>query len=191
MEQMPGRFPSYHGWRDPYKILGEYDPQGTILASVLAQEGVESWYSGALTPMSSGEPLIEGVRGKGDSFMQGGAAPETIPSEVSDSIRNIYRRAFKHLGSVRLEWVHDGRSAWVVQIHIASAIGDDVTIFPGSPESYVVFDAARGLDALREFVSGLKDKDVGIALAGNVGITSHLGDLLRRARVPSRLRRTG
>jgi hypothetical protein len=27
----------------------------------------------------------------------------------------------------------------------------------------------------------------GIVLAGRVGITSHLGDLLRRARIPSRI----
>jgi hypothetical protein len=47
------------------------------------------------------------------------------------------------------------------------------------------------LEALRKLIAaiGEKNTDTGIILPGDVGITSHFGDLLRRARIPSRLKK--
>ena len=42
---------------------------------------------------------------------------------------------------------------------------------------------------MRELISEIKDREIGIELIGNVGVTSHFGDLLRRARIPSRIKR--
>jgi hypothetical protein len=45
----------------------------------------------------------------------------------------------------------------------------------------------RGIEELRELVDQLSGTDEGIVLVGSAGITSHLGDILRRARIPSRI----
>jgi hypothetical protein len=36
------------GWHDPFALLEKEDPSGSEIASVLAQEGVDAVYSGAL-----------------------------------------------------------------------------------------------------------------------------------------------
>jgi len=49
----------------------------------------------------------------------------------------------------------------------------------------VRFDVTQGLEALREVVEQVASKGNGIKLIGDVGITSHFGDVLRKAKVPS------
>ena len=75
-EQLPGRFFTGRGWVDPFQLLAKEDPIGSSLASVLAQEGVRAFYSGALIVGADGEVIIEGVPGHGDQIMRGvGGSP--------------------------------------------------------------------------------------------------------------------
>jgi hypothetical protein len=60
------------------------------------------------------------------------------------------------------------------------------TISPGTPARWRRFDPSLGLEGLRELIATV-NPDEGIELTGAVGVTSHAGDLLRRAAVPSRL----
>lgn len=185
-EQIPGRFTTRHGWTDPYRLLQEEDPGGDLIASVLAQDGIDARFSGALVT-ADGEPLIEGVAGFGDDFMLGRRAPEELPPEIAGSLRDLYRRAAGKLGPVRFEWAHDGARPWIIQLHRGASTAAGRVIFPGEAERFHVLETARGIDALRELIARVEGKAEGIVLVGHVGVTSHFGDLLRRARVPSRI----
>ena len=91
-----------------------------------------------------------------------------------------------------MEWVYDGLIVWIVQLHRQK---DEITsegniIYPGSPASFHIFHTERGLESLRELISEVKGTSKGILLMGDVGITSHFGDLLRNAKIPSKIERT-
>ncbi|MEW6208175.1 MAG: hypothetical protein AB1631_07395 [Acidobacteriota bacterium] len=189
VEQVPGLFTTQRGWRDPFLLLAEEDPQGIALASVLAQEGVEASYSGALLATPDGSPIIEGVRGSGDEFMIGHAAPEILPDEVLKPVRQLYERVVSQLGPIRFEWVHDGKNVWVVQLHRGATATSGSAIYPGEASFYHRFEVSSGIESLRRLVHKVQGTGEGIVLVGDVGITSHLGDLLRKARIPSRLER--
>jgi hypothetical protein len=186
-EPVPGRFPTQRGWRDPFALLAGEDPAGTAIAAVLAQEGVPARWSGAALPDDDGGLLVEGVAGSGEDFMLARAAPAALPDRVLDDVRRLGARAAA-LGPVRFEWAHDGHDAWVVQLHLATAAASGGVICPGTPSRWRRFDPALGLERLRELVATLAP-DEGVELTGDVGVTSHAGDLLRRAAVPSRLGR--
>jgi len=186
-EQVPGRFTTRHGWTDPYRLLQEEDPGGELIASLLAQEGVEARYSGALLTGADGEPVVEGVAGAGDRFMLGRQAPEEIPQEIAGSLRDLCRRAAGRLGPVRFEWAHDGARPWIVQLHRGASPGFGRVVFPGEAVCYHSFEISQGIDALRELIARVEGTEEGIVLVGRVGVTSHFGDLLRRARIPSRI----
>ena len=189
-EQVPGRFTTHHGWLDPFRLLAEEDPDGTRLASVLAQEGVEPRYSGALVADPAGSPIIEGVPGTGDAFMQGRAVPGELPTDVQEAVRGLFVRARSVLGPVRMEWVYDGHTAWIVQLHRGSTPTSGRTLFPGQVTVYRRFNVSEGIERLRELITRVQGTGEGIILVGNIGVTSHLGDLLRRARIPSHIEST-
>ncbi len=46
--QVPGKFTTQRGWRDPFKLMATEDPEGDAIASIMAQAGIEATYSGAL-----------------------------------------------------------------------------------------------------------------------------------------------
>ncbi len=186
-EQQPGRFTTQRGWRDPFALLAEEDPLGTAIASILAQEGVDASYSGALIAAEEGEPVIEGVRGWGEDFMLGQAAPEKLPRRVVGAVEELYEVAAATLGPVRMEWVFDGRHVWVVQFHKGATKSSGGTIVPGEPVRFRRFDVSEGVDALRTVAADAQTKGEGIELVGNVGVTSHFGDILRRQGVPSKI----
>jgi hypothetical protein len=98
-----------------------------------------------------------------------------------------YRLASEQLGPVRFEWVYDGKRTWVVQLHKGASATTGRTIFPGEGIRYHYLEVAEGIDALRELISKVKGTEEGIVLVGRIGVTSHFGDLLRRARIPSRI----
>ena len=191
VEQVPGKFTTERGWRDPFKLVSEEDAGGGALASILAQEGVEAAYSGALVSAPDARPIIEGVRGQGDEFMLGRLAPERLPEEILRDVETLYAKALEMLGPVRLEWVHDGKLPWVVQLHRGATATSGRTIYPGEADRYREFNVTDGIDALRALISEVQNSGEGIMLVGDVGVTSHLGDLLRRARIPSHIRSTG
>jgi hypothetical protein len=74
----------------------------------------------------------------------------------------------------------------VVQLHLATAAATGTTIHPGTPSRWRRFDPSLGLEHLRRLIATVAP-DEGIEIAGDVGVTSHAGDLLRRASIPSRL----
>jgi hypothetical protein len=184
-EQVPGQFTTQRGWRDPFKLMVDEDPSGNALSSIISQEGVEAVYSGALVASPEGIPIIEGVRGSGDEFMLGRVAPQTLPQDVLEAVNKLYNKAKGVLGPVRLEWVFDGHRAWIVQLHKGATVTSGRTIYPGEVSSYREFKISEGINALRALISKVAGTGEGIVLVGNVGVTSHLGDILRRAKIPS------
>ena len=185
-EPVPGRFPTQRGWRDPFTLLAAEDPSGADVVAVLAQEGVGARWSGAALPDAGGGLLVEGVPGSGEDFMLARAAPGPLPDRVVDDVRQLGARAAAALGPVRFEWSHDGGTAWVVQLHQATTTATRTTLHPGTPARWRQFDPALGLERLRDLIAAVDPGD-GIELTSDVGVTSHAGDLLRRAAIPSRL----
>jgi hypothetical protein len=185
VEQEPGRYTTRRGWLDPFKLMTDEDPEGKNIASVLAQEGINAEYSGSLIVDRDGGLVIQGVEGYGDSFMLG-LAIDDLPLRIKESVRDLYEQTATFLGPIRFEWVHDGKMAWLVQLHKGATASLGNTIFPGEASLYHRFDVTKGVDALRDLI-GRTGSHEGIALVGRVGITSHLGDLLRKARIPSRI----
>ena len=176
----PGPLPTQRGWRDPFALLAGEDPTGTAVVAVLAQEGVRARWSGAAMPAGDGRLLVEGVAGFGDDFMAARTPPVALPDAVADDVRRVGARAAAALGPVRFEWAHDGDRAWVLQLHLAEAASSGTTIHPGTPARWRRFDPSLGLEKLRELIASV-DGDEGIEVAGHIGVTSHAGDLLRRA----------
>lgn len=191
VEQVPGKFTSRRGWIDPFKLMNDEDPSGTEIASILAQAGVDARYSGALIATQdidgSTKLTIEGISGFGDEFMVGKKAPERLPKRVLREVESLYRDAESFLGPVRFEWVADGKMAWVVQLHRGATVSNGSVVYPGTPDEYLHFDIRRGLEELRHLIGRVGDTNKGIALVGEIGITSHFGDVLRRAKIPSRI----
>lgn len=187
VEQVPGRYTTHHGWLDPFELLAREDPSGEMLASVLAQEGVDAEYSGALISSGEGLPIVEGVKGHGEDFMQG-RKPGSLPDETRHDVVHMYDRLKAKLGGpVGFEWVHDGRHVWILQLHCGATPSSGITIVPGQPESFLTFDVENGIEALRDLVDKANRASMGIILIGEVGITSHFGDILRRAGTPSKI----
>jgi hypothetical protein len=188
-EQKPGHFTTTFGWQDPYAIMAKEDPHGSAIASVLAQEGVDAFYSGASLPGTGGEPdHVEGVAGRGDFFMLGERHPEPLPPHVIQDVRKLSAHARRVLGPVRLEFAHDGQEAWIVQLHISADQYRPGMISPGVPENgWLDFDPADGLERLTEQITRAQAERRGIRVIAPVGITSHVGDLLRKAGVPAQL----
>lgn len=189
-EPVPGYFTTQRGWLDPFKLMSREDPDGKMIASILAQEGVDAIFSGALVTNEQGDITIEGVQGFGDDFMLGRANKEDLPEKVVKSVQQLYQMAFDKLGQVRMEWVCDEKQVWIVQLHKGSTTTSGNIIFPGDARYFHRFEVERGIDELRHLVSVVKDTNDGIILVGNIGVTSHLGDILRKARIPSRRERS-
>ncbi|MEY9885572.1 hypothetical protein [Bradyrhizobium sp. USDA 329] len=185
-EQIPGKFTTRKGWADPFRILQNEDPAGTAIASVLCQAAVPAFCSGAAIVTADDELVVEGASGEGEAFMKGEAGPERLPATVAADVEALYRRAAAYLGPVRFEWVHDGRSAWIVQLHRGATQSTSAVLVPGDAEHWIPFDVTVGLEQLRSTVSSL-DPGAGLILRGDVGLTSHIADVIRRAGVPARI----
>jgi hypothetical protein len=156
----------------------------------LVQEGVEARFSGGAAIRQSGETVVEGVSGRGDGFMLGKDAPTNLPIEIQKDVEKTILELRKVLGPCRMEWVHDGTKAWVVQVHVGGISSDPVRIVDGSAEEWIDFDVNNGLEGLRSLLSETNLSRKGIRLIGDVGVTSHFGDLLRGLKVPSYIVRT-
>jgi len=184
-EQEPGRYTTHRGWLDPFKLMSDEDPDGTKIASVLAQEGVNAAYSGSLIVELDGGIVIQGAKGYGDDFMLGRTIDD-LPKPIENSVADLFEQARSHLGPIRFEWVHDGSTVWIVQLHKGATRSLGNTVFPGEASWFHRFEVNEGIEALRDLIGRTKPHE-GIVLVGRVGITSHLGDLLRRASIPSRI----
>lgn len=189
-EPVPGHYSTFLGWRDPFILLSKEDPHGEV-AAVLAQDAVEARYSGALGRDASGELIVEGVAGRGDDFMVGLHGPETLPREVIKAVTAVAEDLERRLGPLRMEWAVDDAAVWVLQLQQAPTASLGATLVPGEASRWRTFDVDEGLPALRALVDEVRATGEGIVLRGSVGVTSHFGDVLRRAGVPSRLERHG
>jgi len=182
--QEPGYFTTSARWLDPFELLRVEDPERRV-AAVLAQEAVPAVYSGASLPRAGGGLLVEGVEGSGERFMLGSAEPVPLPASVERQVAEASRSLAQSLGPVRIEWAYDGVGVWVLQLHRASELPEG-TISPGAAVSWLEFDPADGLDKLRELITLARSAGAGIRVTRPVGVTSHVGDLLRKAAVPAR-----
>lgn len=185
-EQVPGKYTTARGWLDPFKLLANEDPSGTAIASVICQRGVQAIHSGAAIEGSDGRLYIEGTSGTGEAFMQGSIAPTPLPENVVDKVIALHGRLAASLGSVRFEWVHDGSQIWVVQLHRGRSSSTGHTVVPGEPSTWITFRIDQGLEALRTMLDSLPS-DTGLILDGEVGLTSHIADAIRKSGVPARI----
>jgi hypothetical protein len=186
VEQVPGKFTTHRGWSDPYALLASEDRTGKQIASVVAQQGIQPVYSGALIVGPNSKPIIEGKAGEGETLMLGQSAPQDLPAKVRNSVRSVFEHARAALGAVRLEWVFDGERVWVVQLHRGATETTKTQITSHAAEHWVPFDVAQGLEALRSLIANL-DGDTGVEVRGRVGLTSHIADVIRKANVPARM----
>lgn len=184
IEKTPGKFPTFFGWKDPFKLMT--DSEFDQVSSILSQQSVDAVYSGAAVP-SKKELLIEGVMGFGDDFMVGNASPVALPSDVITKIQTIYIELKSLLGEINFEWVYDGTNVWLVQLSKSTILSSSKIIYPGKVSQYISFNVNNNLEDLRNLIKTLPI-DTGIELIGRIGITSHFGDVLRNAHIPSKLK---
>lgn len=184
VEKIPGKFPTYFGWSDPFKLMADNELEQ--VASILSQQSVDAIYSGAAVP-SKKDLLIEGVSGFGDDFMVGKASPVEIPADVKVQIKEIYFNLKSQLGEINFEWVYDGTQVWLVQLSKSSVLSSSKIIYPGKRDHYIQFHVDNNLEELRNLIKTLSP-NTGIELVGKIGITSHFGDVLRNAHIPSKLK---
>ncbi len=186
-EPQPGLYTTVKGWRDPFRLLADEDPEDLNIRSVLCQAAVRAKFSGAALAGPKGKTIVEGRRGEGDKFMLGLETPETLPSFVRNAVQATYATLSSRLGPVRFEWVHDGNIVWVVQLHCGATSTDAEVIVPGEASEWVEFHVVDGLEKLRELLRQVPE-GAGVVVVGNVGLTSHVADLLRKSKHPARLR---
>jgi hypothetical protein len=199
-EPVPGHYATRHGWIEPFALMRDEDPEPQeifepdlqlsvtrhVVASTVVQTGVPAAWSGAYYVDAGGEGLAEGVAGTGDAFMLGRQAPQELPDAVQGAVARTAAQLAKVFGPVRFEWVHDGTRLWVVQLHRGKTASQGATIVPGEPAEWHRFEAEAGLEALRAALEALP-AGAGLEVVGRVGLTSHVADVLRRAKVPARL----
>lgn len=185
-EQEPGKYTTQQGWVDPYILLSLEDPHGEAISSVLSQRGVLQRHSGALIVGGDNQIVIEGKAGEGETFMLGTSTPESLPQNVLADVENLYVQAKNSLGPIRFEWVHDGKRAWIVQLHVGATSSVENLITDISANHWQEFDVKVGLEELRTVVNKLPP-NTGIVLSQRVGITSHFADVLRRANVAAKM----
>jgi hypothetical protein len=160
---------------------------GDRIAAVLIQEEVPVEFAGAILTDRRGSPIIEGVHGFGDQLMLGRAHPIAMPDQLLWMLEELHRTALAACGSVRIEWGFDGRRIWVFQLQQEAAISDGSVVVPGEVDTEVDFAVSDGLERLRDLVEQLAGTRTGIRLIGTIGMTSHMADVLRRHRVPSKI----
>lgn len=186
IEPEPGFFTTVRGWTDPFALLAKEDPSGMRISSVLAQQAVNVYYAGAAI-MGGKELVIEGKSGEGDRFMLGEAPPEVLPASVVTDVQKVYDSISTTLGPVRFEWAHDGDKVWVLQLHRGATQSQGHILVPGDAAEWFNFNVSAGLEALRTLVQELPP-GIGIELEGQVGLTSHIADVVRRAYRPTRVK---
>lgn len=185
-EPEPGVYTTVKGWVDPFALMAREDANGAAISSLLCQEAVPARYSGAAIVTADGALVIEGRQGEGDLFMLGISAPELLPATVIGDVRAAHHRLDGALGPVRFEWVHDGAKVWIVQLHLGATRSTSKVLVPGDAQEWVRFEVGDGLDRLRAQLRELPVA-VGLTLVGNVGLTSHIADVVRKAGRPARI----
>jgi hypothetical protein len=183
-----GRYTTARHWVDPFELLAKEDPTGREIGAVLVQDGVRAAWSGAAR-LAEGSTVVEGVAGPGDAFMVGQQPPAELPGTVAGRVATLGRDLVARLGPIRLEWADDGEGIWVLQLNQLATAPDDATDDAGM---WLDFDPNDGLDVLRSLIQEVttgRAQGAGIRVVRPIGITSHVGDLLRQAGVAARFAR--
>ena len=185
-ESTPGKYINIRGWQDPFTLMEADDPSGKNIVSCLSQHEVSAKYSGATLTTDNGAK-IEGVQGFGDNFMLGTDKPTIIPFETFQAITELHHRLVTRFGPVRFEWVCDlADNIWLLQLHLGKSVSSGRTIVPGEFIKSIDFDVALGLEHLRRIIDNISN-NTGILVRGNIGMSSHICDVLRKANIPSLL----
>lgn len=185
-----GKYFTGDRWQDPFELMLREEQKGDKdinIASILSQNAVIPVYSGGAIITSKGI-TIEGVSGKGDEFMLGTDASEKLPIVLKKQVEFELSGLIELnniLGDVSVEWVYDGAGIWIVQMNQLKHISKGNVIVKGEAFEYLDFDVKNGLSELRKLINEIEGKNIGIRLLGNVGITSHFGDILRQFNIPS------
>lgn len=189
-----GKYFTGSHWTDPFVLMQSEELKGENpinIAAILSQDAVDAKYSGgAIISESEEYDIVEGVQGTGDDFMLGQAFNNALPDNVIDKVKNVIKilRTYNNvIGNVSIEWVYDGNEIWIVQLNQLKNSGTGNIIVKGNPTCYKQFHVDKGLESLCDMIKSLKNENIGIELVGNVGITSHFGDLLRQSNIPSRM----
>lgn len=191
--QQPGKYTTTSTWTDPYELMHNEDPNNTNIQSIIFQESVDAAYSGATQPLPDGKTLVEGVKGKGNKFMEGEQVIEELPDDIISKVIGAVEYLEGELHTrIRIEWVADADGTiWVVQLHNVGAAAS--TTNTKDVGTWIDYDPELGLDALRELIPMLVEnstddgKIVGINVTRPIGTTSHVGDLLRKNNIPFRI----
>jgi hypothetical protein len=184
-----GRYPTLPGWTDPFGLMAEVDPAGEHLASLLVQDGVAARHSGAAAyDPPAGTDVVEAVTGAGDEFMLGRRRAEATPPDVAGRVREALESLASALGGVRIEWADDGERLWVLQLHRTRSAMAPGVFNAGEPAAgWLPFAPSAGLGDLRDLLVRAHAEGRGVLVTEPVGVTSHVGDLIRAAGVPGRL----
>jgi hypothetical protein len=87
-----------------------------------------------------------------------------------------------------VEWADDGERVWVLQLHRSRTAMAPGIFRAGDPAGgWLEFAPADGLDTLRRLVARAGAEGKGVLVTSPVGVTSHIGDVIRAAEVPGRL----
>jgi hypothetical protein len=138
---------------------------------------------------ADGETIIEGCAGSGEDLMLSERHPEPLPARIVEDVLGLFKRAAAALGPVRFEWVHDSKRAWIVQLHRGAA--ESTLLRPSEASNWIefdvgAFDVRTRLPALHALLEDLP-RGTGLILKPRVGMTSHVVEAIRRARVPAKM----
>lgn len=188
IEPQPGKYTTVKGWVDPFKLLAREDAEGDEIASVLCQAAVPAKYSGAAISGGNDSTIIEGTEGEGDRFMLGLDLPQDLPDAILDKVRLTFNTIQSLIGPVRFEWVFDGFQTWVVQLHRGGTETITGVLVPGDAVDWMRIEATLSLDEIRHLVHQV-EAGTGLVIIGDIGLTSHIADVVRKAGHPARLER--
>ena len=183
-EPAPGRFLTQRGWRDPFALLAAEDPSGRPSPPCSPRTASAPAGSGAAStpPAASWSRACPGPART--SCWPGPRRPRSRPGAPRRPRARRPGRRRPRPGPLRVGPRRRRRLGGPAPPATAAATG--TTIHPGTPSRWRRFDPSLGLEHLRRLIATVAP-DEGIEIAGDVGVTSHAGDLLRRASIPSRL----
>jgi hypothetical protein len=153
------------------------------IMAVLDQASVDAAFSGVAAPTQDGRTLVEGVEGLGDAYMLGRRSPQRLPSDVEADVKLLHRDVQDRFGPVRMEWVYDGRECWIIQVQSVPQLRT-----PPAPSinGCISFDASTNtLVDLQRIIKKARKEQKGVRVVGDVGVLSHVGDMLDREGIPT------